>query len=84
MTKLWPVVLSVFMVGCANFEGDEEYFRNRGNDYQSAYLIAPLEIPKDLSSIPSYDQFPVPDAVPEGPTSVQLEPPFYHDEVEES
>lgn len=79
MIRLWPIAMCVMLVGCSNL-ADKSYFRNRAKDYHSAYVTPPLEVPDDLSSVPQYDQYPLPHDVPEEPTTVYVKPPFLEDE----
>lgn len=41
-----------------------EYIRNRGKDYLTSYVIAPLKIPDELSYPGSTEYFPVPENLP--------------------
>lgn len=63
MKKLTLLIIAMLpLVGCQQIaQQKHEYIRNRSYDYLTSGVIAPLEIPPDLSHPTPTENFPVPE-----------------------
>lgn len=55
---LFTVLLA--LTGCSYLFGDKGQFRERALDYKEAESVAPLEVPKGMSSAPIKQRYPIP------------------------
>lgn len=58
-------VMLMPLIGCQQVaQKKHEYVRNRGKDYLTSVVIAPLEIPPELCHPTTTENFPVPEMLP--------------------
>lgn len=64
--RLWAVLfMGLSLMGCEQIAKQRhEYVRNRGKDYLTSVVIAPLEVPAELSHPMPMEYFPVPEHLP--------------------
>ena len=79
MRRAFCVVLCFMLSGCSSWKGENALFRDRAKDYKGSYMIAPLEVPSNLSGLPVSEQYPIPEEVPKTDINVNLEPPNFDD-----
>ncbi len=73
-------MLAVALTGCQQIsQKRSEYVRNRGNDYLTSRVYAPLKVPEGLSQPRDSEMYPLPAEIPPiGMVKpVPLEPPGF-------
>lgn len=62
------ILMSIVNLGCQQMHMTrEQYIRNRANDYLRTSLIEPLRVPEGFSHPHTYETYPLPSTLPQGP-----------------
>lgn len=52
--------LTLVMSGCASLKPEQNWVRNRGKDYHSSQLVAPLQVPEGFHTKPHSSTYSIP------------------------
>lgn len=80
------IVVAALLSGCASIhEQRAKIFRDRGNDYLTSDLVAPLRVPAGVPHPGHSDQYPLPNAeIAHHLDKVNLEPPGFGKALKDS
>jgi len=82
--KLTAYLCLIVLSGCQQMNDKRsQYVRNRSQDYLKSSVIAPLQVPEDLSLPAAYEVYPLPKDIPElgSLQPVSLIPPGFGSEL---